>query len=176
MAQSVATSGPFRIGGTGASLFAMKSTNALLLAPILALPLLAACSTTPDLPDGLRIGEPIEAQESVRFSVVDADPEPFFERVVLVEASVTAVCANAGCWMQVEDEGRSAMVRWETGCGGKYLFPTELEGKRVLVQGSFYPKQLTEDEVIHLEVEAGRELNLERDGYEFNASAILVLD
>lgn len=143
---------------------------------LLSTALFAACASGPDLPSGLEIGEPIEAQEIVAFSVVDADPEPFFERVVLVEASVTAVCPNAGCWMQVEDEGRTAMVKWETGCGGKYLFPLELTGKRVVVQGSFYPKSLSEDEVEHLEIEAGRPLEIEREGYEFNASAILVLD
>ena len=148
---------------------------ALLSAVCLAM-IAGACSTTPELPDGRPIGEPIEAQPIVAFSVVDADPTPFFDRVVLVEASVLAVCPNAGCWMQVEDEGQTAMVRWETGCGGKYMFPLELTGKRVVIQGSFYPKTLTEEEVTHIEVEAGGKLDIEREGYEFNASSILVLD
>ena len=51
----------------------------------------------------------------------------------------------------------------------------ELRGKRVVIQGSFYPKTLTEDEIIHLEVEAGDAITVEREGYEFNATAILVL-
>ena len=70
------------------------------------------------------------------------------DRVVLVEATAKAVCQNAGCWMQVEDGGRTAMVRWETGCGGKYAFPKDIAGRRVLIQGTFYPKTLTEGEEI----------------------------
>ena len=145
----------------------------LLLLPLL---LTGACATTPMLPAGQPIGEPIEPQEIVAFSVVDADPAPFFDRVVLVEASVGAVCQSSGCWLQVEDGEGTAMVRWETGCGGKYAFPSDLKGKRVLVQGTFYPKTLTEDEIIHLEVESGDTVKVEREGYEFNATAILVLD
>jgi len=116
-------------------------------------------------------------QEVVRFAVVDADPPAYFDRVVLVEATVAAVCQSAGCWMKVEDEGRSAMVRWETGCGGKYAFPADLAGQRVLVQGTFYPVTLSEDDAAHLELEGGGDVEIESgDTYEFNASAILVLE
>jgi len=146
----------------------MRTFSALLL-------LAAACVVPPRLPEGQAIGEPIVRQDSVRFAVVDADPPAFFDRTVLVEATVTAVCQKAGCWMQVADEGRTALVRWETGCGGKYAFPPGAVGRRVLIQGSFYPKQLSEEDAEHLREEAGGELELPREGYEFNASAILVL-
>lgn len=142
---------------------------------LLALLLLAACATPPPLPAGEALGEPLEPREAVRFAVVDADPPAYFERTLLVEATVTAVCQKAGCWMQVADEGRTALVRWETGCGGKYAFPTEAVGRRVLIQGSFYPKELSEEDAEHMAEEAGTALELPRDGYEFNASAILVL-
>jgi len=140
---------------------------------------LAACATTsaPPLPPGRAVGEPMAPQEVVRFAVVDADPPAYFDRVVLVEATVAAVCQSAGCWMKVEDEGRSAMVRWETGCGGKYAFPADLAGQRVLVQGTFYPVTLSEDDAAHLELEGGGDVEIESgDTYEFNASAILVLE
>ena len=74
---------------------AMRATTlpALLL-------LLAACATTPPLPPGEQVGEEMQAQEVVRFSVVDANPPAYFDRVVLVEATVEAVCQSAGCWMK----------------------------------------------------------------------------
>lgn len=146
----------------------MRTLPALLLVA-------AACVVPPTLPEGHAIGEPIVRQDSVRFAVVDADPPAFFERTVLVEATVTAVCQKAGCWMQVADEGRTALVRWETGCGGRYAFPPGAVGRRVLIQGSFYPKQLSAEDTEHMREEAGGDLELPRDGYEFNASAILVL-
>lgn len=136
---------------------------------------LAACVVPPQLPPGHAIGEPIVRQDALRFALVDADPPAYFERTLLVEATVTAVCQKAGCWMQVADEGRTALVRWETGCGGRFTFPPGAVGRRVLIQGSFYPKVLSDEDAEHMAEEAGGELELPRDGYEFNASAILVL-
>lgn len=142
-------------------------------APVLLALLLVGCSS---LPSGERYGEPMVMQDVVAFSVVDANPSAYFETTLLVEATVTSVCQNKGCWMQVEDEGSTAMVRWETGCGGKYAFPTSAVGKRVLIQGSFYPKVISEEDALHIEAEAGGNIEVEREGYEFNASAVLVHD
>ena len=129
------------------------------LALVLALGL-GACQAT--LPEGERFGEPMVPQKPVAFATIDASPSDYFDRTVLVEATVKAVCASKGCWMQVEDGGQTAMVRWESGCGGKYAFPQELIGQRVLVQGSFYPKNISEEDAEHLEAEAGESLEIER--------------
>lgn len=151
----------------------MKNLAALLVP---ALFVFASCSSTPTLPQGMQIGEEMQAQTTYRFAVVDASPTKFFDKTVLVEAKVKAVCVKAGCWMQVEDEGRTAMVRWESGCGGQYKFPMEAVGKRVLIQGSFYPKQISEADAEHIAEEAGQKITLKRDGYEFNASSVMILD
>ncbi len=136
---------------------------------------LGACSA-PALPDGDPIGEPMERRDIVHFAVVNAEPPKFFDRTLLVEARIVTVCQKAGCWMEVEDEGATAFVRWETGCGGKYMFPKDAAGKRVLIQGSFYPKELSEEDREHMEEEAGGELSIPEDPYEFNASAVMLLD
>lgn len=143
---------------------------------LLFLPLaLAACTSTTSLPPGERIGEEVAPGRVLRFAVVDASPASFFERTLLVEATVVAVCQTKGCWMQVEDEGRTAMVRWETGCGGKYSFPKDGAGRRVLIQGSFYPKTISPEDALHIQEEADRALEIPLEGYEFNASAVIVL-
>lgn len=149
----------------------MRSVTLPLLAALLA----ASCSPGPPLPAGEQIGEEMVPREALAFAVVDADPERYLNRTLLVEATAAAVCAKKGCWMQVEDDGRTALVRWETGCDGKYAFPEDATGRRILIQGSFYAKQLTEEDAQHMEEEASEELVLERDGYEFNASAVLLL-
>jgi hypothetical protein len=135
---------------------------------------LVACTATPKLPGGEVIGKELVQQEVLPFARVAADPAAHFERTLLVEASVTAVCKKAGCWMQIEDQGHKAMVRWESGCGGEFTFPTAAVGKRVVIQGSFYPKEISEADAQHLEEEAGAALAIERRGYEFNASAVLL--
>ena len=77
-----------------------------LLSPfVLSALLLAACHSTPTLPKGQAFGTEMKAQETHRFAVVDAAPASFFNKTVLVEATIKAVCQTKGCWMQVEDEG-----------------------------------------------------------------------
>jgi hypothetical protein len=149
------------------------SFPALVLPVVLAV---SACSSTATLPQGQRVGEEMQPQTPVRFAVVDAAPTQYFDKPVLVEATVKAVCQKMGCWMQVEDEGHTAMVRWENGCGGKYSFAKDAVGKRVLIQGTFYPKKMDESEVEHLQEEAGGKLAVRKDGYEFNASSVMYLD
>lgn len=143
---------------------------------LVSLLLCAACATTDRLPPGVLVGEELLPQPVVAFARVDADPRAYFERTLLVEATVTAVCKKVGCWMQIADEGRTAMVRWETGCGGRFTFPLEAVGRRVLVQGSFYPKSISAEDAEHLAAESGGALAVEREGYEFNASAILLIE
>ena len=150
----------------------MRPTIPVLLALLLG----AACAASDPLPEGVVVGEELRPQPVVGFAAVDADPSAYFERTVLVEATVTAVCKKVGCWMQIEDGGRTAMVRWETGCGGKFAFPAEAIGRRVLVQGTFYPKTITAEDAEHLAAESGGELVVEREGYEFNASAVLLIE
>jgi Domain of unknown function (DUF4920) len=137
--------------------------------------LLAACASTADAPPGERIGEPLEARASVRYALVGAEPAAWIDQTVLVEATVVAVCQNAGCWMQVEDGGHTALVHWYTECGGKYAFPKDLAGKRVLIQGALYAKAIDADEAEHLAQEARTALEIPLEGYELNATAIVVL-
>ena len=138
--------------------------------------LLAACTSAPPLPPGETIGEAVRGRAVVQLSVADAEPAAYFDQTLLVEATVIAVCQEKGCWMKIEDAGHTAMVRWEAGCGGKYAFPTELTGRRILIQGSFYPKTISEEDAQHLEAESPPGVTIERETYELNASAILVLE
>lgn len=142
---------------------------------VLVLSLLGACAA-PQLPAGTPIGEAMEADTIHQFATVDASPTEYFNRTVLVEAGVVNVCKKAGCWIQIEDEGKTALVRWETGCGGKYKFPMEAIGKRILIQGSFYPKELSDEDREHMKEEAGEDLEIRPDPYEFNASSVMILE
>lgn len=134
---------------------------------------LAACSSIPPLPAGNFVGEEMAPASVLPFAEVDADPEPYFNRSLLVVGEIQAVCQHAGCWMQIADEGRVATVRWETGCGGAYSFPKDAVGRTVVVQGTFYPN---EADVDHLSAEAGDVGEVSESAYEFNASSILLVE
>jgi RecJ-like exonuclease len=138
--------------------------------------LLSACRSTSSTPDGVRIGGEIHTQQSVRFSVVEAQPDQFVDQTLLIEGTVQAVCQKRGCWMQIADGGGgTAMARWAKGCGS-FAFPMDSVGKRVLVQGAFYRKTFSQEAVEHMQSEAGRDLEIARDGYELATTAVIVLD
>ena len=120
---------------------------------LLSLLSLFGCQAT--LPDGETVGETIEPRNIIALATVDATPAEYFEQTLLVGAEAVAVCQAKGCWMKVQDGDADAMVRWEEGCGGKYAFPPEIVGKRIVIQGSFYPKVLSEEDAAHLQAEAG---------------------
>jgi hypothetical protein len=157
----------------------MNRNTVRTLALALGLAFAAACATSGfsgTLPAGQGIGLPLEARPILHFAVVDATPEKFLEQTLLVEATVEVVCQKKGCWMQIEDDGHRALVRWESGCGGKYAFPRDATGKRVLVQGSFYKKKISPEDAEHLQQESGGKLALASETYEFNASGVRILD
>jgi hypothetical protein len=139
---------------------------------LLATLLFSSCAAA--LPKGETVGEPIKPRRVLTLAVVDGSPSDYFEQTLLVEAEAVAVCQSKGCWMKVQDGESSAMVRWESGCDGKYAFPPAIVGKRIVIQGSFYPKVLSAEDVEHLQSEAPEGVVIEREGYEFNASAILI--
>jgi hypothetical protein len=142
--------------------------------PLSALFLFAACQNNPstESAEQVTIGFEIEDNELLPLAVVDSTPAEYFEQTLLVEATVTAVCEKKGCWMQVEDKGATAMVRWEAGCGGEFAFPMDMLGKRVQIQGSFYPKTLSAEDAEHIQDESSSDVTIPLEGYEFNASAV----
>lgn len=145
------------------------------LLPCLLVAVVAACASSPGLPEGVAMGEPLEELAIHPLAEVAASPANFYEQTILVEATATAVCQKAGCWLQIHDGDAEAMVRWHTGCGGQYEFPRDVAGKKVLVQGSYYPKSISEADAKHLEEEAGKPVTIARETHEFNATAILVV-
>jgi hypothetical protein len=144
---------------------------------------LSACASgPPPLPAGQAIGEQIAAREPLPLESVLAKPDAHLEQTLLVDAKVVNVCRAKGCWMQVEPGAGAGgagsspiMVRWESGCGGKYAFPYDSIGRRVLIQGSFYPKEISEADAQHLESESGGQA-IPRRTYEMNASGVIVFD
>ena len=147
--------------------------RSLLVVPLLLVASSCATVATPVAP-GLAIGEPMQKREILTLATVQSSPTDHFNQTLLVEARITAVCQSMGCWMQIEDGERVAMVRWEEGCEGRYSFPKDSVGERVLIQGSFYAMTIDPADVEHLESEGASEVPAQ--GFELNASAVVMLD
>lgn len=138
----------------------------------------AACSspshrTGPAEQHGDAIGEPIVVKQSIVLSVIGARPSS--GESLLIEGTARDVCTRKGCWMQLEDGGKSALVRWKSGCSGAYAFPADVIGKRVLVQGTVGRAEFSTEEVEHMLEEAQQGLDPRQSSFEIAASAVLVL-
>ena len=129
--------------------------------------------------DATRIGDAITvATAPVTLADVRANPSAYFEKTLLVEGTAAAVCQAKGCWMTITDgNGEPIWVRWSTGCGGDYAFPKDAAGRKVLLQGSFYPKEISPADAEHLAEESGTLKADEIAGqtFEINATACVVL-
>jgi hypothetical protein len=134
-----------------------------------------ACSSTASLPKGERVGEEVQPQTPVHFAVVQASPQEYFGKPILVEGTVKAVCQKMGCWMQIEDGGHLAIVRWKDGCGGKYAFAKDAAGRKVLVQGVLSPNHMEETETEHFKLD-NADVVVHRDCYVLDATSVIYID
>ena len=155
----------------------------------LAIGLLAGCSgqeseqqAKVSLPEGAQVlGEAITVTDApVPLATVRANPENYFEKTLLVESTAQDICQQAGCWMTIVDgDGEPIWVRWATGCGGQYSFPKDASGRRMLVQGSFYPKEIDPEDAEHIAGESpGMKMDVEEIAgktFEMNATACVLL-
>ncbi len=142
-------------------------------------PAVAAAVENPALPaDAVRIGDAITVDTApVTLAQVRANPEAFFEKTLLIEGTAAAVCQAKGCWMTITDgQGEPIWVRWSTGCGGNYAFPKDAAGHHVVLQGSFYPKEISPADAEHLAGESGTLKAEEIAGktFEINATAFVL--
>lgn len=123
-----------------------------------------APAATNALPAGQVVGEPMTPGEVRRLSVVDGQRAKLVGEPILVEGVVKEICAKRSCWTRIEDEGKSTVVRWESGCGVS-VFPAESLNKRVLVEGKFVEQKAA----------ANAPADAEKK-YLFMATSMLILD
>jgi hypothetical protein len=141
----------------------------------------AAAAASPSIPDGSAvIGEELTAESAIPLATIRTDPERYFERTLLVEATAAAVCQAKGCWLTLSDGSSTSdpiWVRWSSGCGGAYAFPQDIVGKKVWVQGSLYAKTISEEDAEHLAQESAllEADDIAGDAFEMNATACVIL-
>lgn len=79
-----------------------------------------------------RYGAPLGASPLVPLASIARDTARYAGQVVRTEGTVTAVCQQAGCWMEIGDQATDAHVRFG---GHKFLVPKSSSGKHAVVQG-----------------------------------------
>ncbi len=103
----------------------------LILSVLLALPLLAQAELPKSF--GAKINQKTPL---LQISKLLASPDDFAEKKIRVEGLVTGVCAHRGCWITLASDKEFETLRVKVQ-DGAIVFPVELKGKKVQVEGIF---------------------------------------
>jgi hypothetical protein len=88
-------------------------------------------------PVSITFGEPVRAA-AVALSDIAKNPRAFEGRTLATSGTVTAVCQNMGCWMEIRDEAGNAHVRMH---GHSFFIPKTASGRPARVQATVVPVQ-----------------------------------
>jgi hypothetical protein len=83
------------------------------------------------------LGEPVSAAV-VALSDIARDPRAFAGRSLATSGTVTAVCQNMGCWMEIRDEAGNAHVRMH---GHSFFIPKTASGRHARLQATVVPTE-----------------------------------
>ena len=107
-------------------------------------------------------GEAFSDEGAVPVQAVMAERDQYVGKSVKIEGTVAEVCQMEGCWLTIQagdgDNVRVLVARKES---GEYAFtvPTDISGRRVVVQGTLAEETLLEGTQRHLAEDAGREVD-----------------
>ena len=141
----------------------MRASLAVLSIPLLSLLALAHAAGP------AAYGKPVPAGTPTPVSRAIGDFEAHAGKPALFSGRIAQVCQAKGCWMILEDEGRSARVMF-----GDHAFaiPKDSTG-RAQVHGVLSRKALTPAQVKHLE-EDGKGLAVDAEEYRILADGVLL--
>jgi Domain of unknown function (DUF4920) len=86
-------------------------------------------------PATVKLGEAISAPE-VRLADVAKDPTTFAGRAFTTHGTVTSVCQEMGCWMEIKDADNGAHMRMH---GHSFFVPKDASGRTARVQATLVP-------------------------------------
>jgi len=80
-----------------------------------------------------KFGAPITAKETTSLAAIAKDPKAFKGKTIMTQGTVSAVCQERGCWMEITDADLDANVRMH---GHSFFVPKTSSGKKARVQGT----------------------------------------
>ena len=113
-------------------------------------------------------GEPLPAGETVVVSAAIADFDAHAGKPQRFSGRITEVCQAKGCWMMLEDNGKTARVMF--GAHAFYI-PKDTSGSAV-VHGVLTRKELTPEQVEHLSSDSAKGIAAEPVEYRITADGI----
>jgi hypothetical protein len=92
-------------------------------------------AATASASNAIHLGGPVSAPE-VALADVAKDPSSFTGRAFTTHGTVTAVCQEMGCWMEIKDASNGAHLRMH---GHSFFVPKTANGRQARVQATLVP-------------------------------------
>jgi hypothetical protein len=103
--------------------------------------------------DGVIYGNDLsETISKVEVKDLITTPEKFEKQNIEVQGSIKEVCQNMGCWMMISDGQNLVKIMTLH----KFFFPKDLMNNKVIAQGEFTTKDITDEDKKHYEDESGK--------------------
>ncbi|HEY1548993.1 MAG TPA: DUF4920 domain-containing protein [Kofleriaceae bacterium] len=116
-----------------------------------------------------KLGDPIAAGSMpVALATVVKDPNAYKGKSFVTTGTVTAVCQQMGCWMEIKDDATQAHIKM---AGEKFAVPKTSAGHKARVQGKLVESATGDVECDHETDAAGTQvakLQLEATGVELD--------
>nr|HEX4316491.1 DUF4920 domain-containing protein [Kofleriaceae bacterium] len=116
-----------------------------------------------------KLGEPIAAgAPTIALATVVKDPGAYKGTSFVTTGTVTAVCQEMGCWMEIKDDSTQAHIKM---AGEKFFVPKTSAGRKARVQGKLVESATGDVDCEHETDQAGAQvakLQLEASGVELD--------
>lgn len=129
----------------------------------------APAPVAPAAASATKLGEPIAASTpAIALATVVKDPSAYKGKSFVTTGTVTAVCQQMGCWMEIKDDSTQAHIKM---AGEKFFVPKTSAGHKARVQGKLVESASGDVECEHETDPAGTQvakLQLEASGVELD--------
>lgn len=114
----------------------------------------------------LTLGEPLTLTSVTKISEINAHPETYIGKRVLIEGLVIDVCSHRGCWVDLASDLPFDRIKVKV-VDGEIIFPLEAKGKNAQVEGIVEELRLTQEQALSM-----ARHRAEMQGMEFDPSSI----
>lgn len=112
----------------------------------------------------IKRGSPVGDSERVALADVLKEPRKYEGVRVVIEGTVSRVCKNRGCWVEIKPEGAADESVRVVFSNHAFFVPKDSESMRFRAEGQFSFKKLSKEEVEHLIKDDGAKLKVNADG------------
>lgn len=95
-----------------------------------------------------------EPENLLSLNEVIANEEDYIGKEIIVEATIAEVCQDKGCFFVAQSEESTARI---TFIDYSFFVPTDSQGKKVTLAGTFSKKVISEEDAKHFAEDAGKD-------------------